>query len=204
MTLAFEPDELEAIADAARRVMQVGDATLAADARSAIRKLAFDLPLGAPDGDADALLVPSTRRADPHILATLGDALFRRKSVTFHYQGMGGDKESDRTTEPYGLFFISGHWYLVAPDTGEHALRNFRVSRMTTVRPNTHKPGTTDYDIPATFSLREHRPEDAPRGMDFLYSLNRLNVATSRARCLVVITASGLLFEPECRTPRQM
>ena len=53
-------------------------------------------------------------------------------------------------------------------------------------------------------ALREHRPEDAPRGMDFLYSLNRLNVATSRARCLVVITASGLLFEPECRTPRQM
>ena len=54
------------------------------------------------------------------------------------------------------------------------------------------------------FSMATSRPEDAPRGMDFLYSLNRLNVATSRARCLVVITASGFLFEPECRTPRQM
>ena len=31
---------------------------------------------------------------------------------------------------------------------------------------------------------RSSSPEDAPRGMEFLYSLNRLNVATSRARCL--------------------
>jgi uncharacterized protein len=54
------------------------------------------------------------------------------------------------------------------------------------------------------FSMATSRHEDAPRGMDFLYSLNRLNVATSRARCLVVIAASGFLFEPECRTPRQM
>ncbi|MEP7247417.1 MAG: C-terminal helicase domain-containing protein, partial [Gammaproteobacteria bacterium] len=54
------------------------------------------------------------------------------------------------------------------------------------------------------FSMATSRPEDAPRGMDFLYSLNRLNVATSRARCLAVIIASGFLFEPECRTPRQM
>lgn len=54
------------------------------------------------------------------------------------------------------------------------------------------------------FSMATSRAEDAPRGMDFLYSLNRLNVATSRARCLAVIIASEFLFEPECRTPRQM
>ena len=40
--------------------------------------------------------------------------------------------------------------------------------------------------------------------MEFLYSLNRLNVATSRARCVAIIVASERLFEPECRTPRQM
>jgi uncharacterized protein len=48
------------------------------------------------------------------------------------------------------------------------------------------------------------RPEDAPRGMEFLYSPNRLNVATSRARCLAVLVASPRLFEPECHSPRQM
>jgi predicted RecB family nuclease len=54
------------------------------------------------------------------------------------------------------------------------------------------------------YSMATSRPEDAPRGMEFLYSLNRLNVATSRARCAAILVASRRLFEPECRTPRQM
>jgi predicted RecB family nuclease len=54
------------------------------------------------------------------------------------------------------------------------------------------------------YSLTTSSPEDAPRGMEFLYSLNRLNVATSRAMSNVIVVASPRLFEPECRTPRQM
>lgn len=54
------------------------------------------------------------------------------------------------------------------------------------------------------YSMATSRPEDAPRGMEFLYSLNRLNVATSRARCAAIVVASPRLLEPECRTPRQM
>ncbi|HUF46351.1 MAG TPA: TM0106 family RecB-like putative nuclease [Vicinamibacterales bacterium] len=54
------------------------------------------------------------------------------------------------------------------------------------------------------YSMATSRPEDAPRGLEFLYSLNRLNVATSRARCRCILVASPRLFEPECRTPRQM
>ncbi|MBL0171942.1 MAG: TM0106 family RecB-like putative nuclease [Gemmatimonadaceae bacterium] len=54
------------------------------------------------------------------------------------------------------------------------------------------------------YSMATSRPEDAPRGMEFLYSLNRLNVATSRAKCLAVLVASRRLFEPDCNTPRQM
>ncbi len=54
------------------------------------------------------------------------------------------------------------------------------------------------------YSLTTSSPEDAPRGMEFLYSLNRLNVATSRARAAVVVVGSPRLLEPECRTPRQM
>ena len=45
---------------------------------------------------------------------------------------------------------------------------------------------------------------DAPRGMEFLYSLNRLNVATSRAKCLSIMVSSPRIFEAECRTPRQI
>jgi hypothetical protein len=41
--------------------------------------------------------------------------------------------------------------------------------------------------------------EDAPRGMEFLYFLNRLNVATSRSRCATFIVASPQLLEPQCK-----
>ena len=54
------------------------------------------------------------------------------------------------------------------------------------------------------YSLTTSSPEDAPRGMEFLYSLNRLNVATSRAMSNVIVVGSPRLFEPECRSPRQI
>ncbi len=54
------------------------------------------------------------------------------------------------------------------------------------------------------YSMATSTPEDAPHGMEFLYSLNRLNVATSRARCVCVLVGCPELFTPECRTPRQM
>ena len=54
------------------------------------------------------------------------------------------------------------------------------------------------------YSLTTSSPEDAPRGMEFLYSLNRLNVATSRAMSNVILVGNPRLFEPECRNPRQM
>src|SRR5664280_1418783 len=54
------------------------------------------------------------------------------------------------------------------------------------------------------YSMATSRPEDAPRGMEFLYDLNRLNVATSRARCACIVVASPRLLEPECKTPKQM
>ena len=54
------------------------------------------------------------------------------------------------------------------------------------------------------YSMATSRPEDAPRGLGFLYSLNRFNVATSRARCMCILVANPRLFEPDCQTPAQM
>ena len=54
------------------------------------------------------------------------------------------------------------------------------------------------------YSMTTSTPEDAPRGMEFLYDPNRFNVATSRARCACIVVGSPRLFSPECRTPRQM
>ncbi len=54
------------------------------------------------------------------------------------------------------------------------------------------------------YSLTTSSPELAPRGMDFLYSRHRLNVATSRARCVAVVVASPDLLRVRARTPEQM
>jgi uncharacterized protein len=54
------------------------------------------------------------------------------------------------------------------------------------------------------YSMTTSSPELAPRGMDFLYSRNRLNVATSRARCIAVTVVSPALLRVRARTPAQM
>lgn len=54
------------------------------------------------------------------------------------------------------------------------------------------------------YSMTSSSKEDAPRGMEFLYSSNRLNVATSRAKALCVLVGAPMIFEAECRTPAQI
>ena len=69
--------------------------------------------------------------------------------------------------------------------------------------------GTVDkfqgQEAPVTiYSMASSTPEDAPRGMDFLYSRNRLNVAVSRAQGRAIVVASPALFRVRCKTPAQM
>lgn len=69
--------------------------------------------------------------------------------------------------------------------------------------------GTVDkfqgQEAPITiYSMATSTYADAPRGMNFLYNLNRLNVATSRARCVSILVSCPQIFEPECKTPMQI
>jgi uncharacterized protein len=45
---------------------------------------------------------------------------------------------------------------------------------------------------------------EAPRGIEFLFSTNRVNVALSRAQALAIVVASPELLRARCRTPEQM
>ena len=54
------------------------------------------------------------------------------------------------------------------------------------------------------YSVTTSSHADAPRGRELLYSANRLNVATSRVRCICIVIANPAVFQPECRTSRQM
>jgi len=86
---------------------------------------------------------------------------------------------------------------------------NAHVASILERLPDGARVGTVDrfqgQEAPAViYSMGSSSPEDAPRGMEFLYSLSRFNVATSRARCICILVANPKLFEPECKTPQQM
>ena len=153
-TLAFEPDELAAVGAAAARVRALGDPLLAADAESAMRKLAFDLPLGALAAPERERVVARAEAAST--LEALTDALLGRKVVTFEYRTMERDEVETRAVEPYGLAFVSCAWYLVGRDRAREAIRRFRVSRIARPKVNPKSRNTPDFDVPGDFSLSEH------------------------------------------------
>jgi len=96
------------------------------------------------------------------------------------------------------------------PKLGQRlACSAWRVSALAPSLPAGARVGTVDkfQGQEATvviYSMSTSTAEDAPRGMEFLYSSNRLNVATSRAQCVTVLVANPRLFDVQCKTPRQM
>ena len=86
---------------------------------------------------------------------------------------------------------------------------NAQVGALAAALPEGSRVGTVDkfqgQEAPVViYSMASSSAAEAPRGMEFLFNPNRLNVATSRARCLAIVVASPDLFAPECRSPRQM
>jgi predicted DNA-binding transcriptional regulator YafY len=155
--LAFTSDELAAIADGARQVLHLGDDDLTGDVRSALRKLAVDLPMDGVEQAASAVnVVPAIARHDHAVLDELAGAMERRKLVSFDYASVATGTTAARTVEPLGLFFLSHHWYLAAREPGEDLVKNFRVSRMSNASANRRKPGSPDFERPAGFDLRQH------------------------------------------------
>jgi uncharacterized protein len=53
-------------------------------------------------------------------------------------------------------------------------------------------------------SLAASDGASAPRGLDFLYSPNRLNVGVSRGRCAAIVVASPELSAAACRSVEQL
>ena len=54
------------------------------------------------------------------------------------------------------------------------------------------------------FSMASSTGEDVPRGLEFLFSRNRFNVAISRAKALAIVVSSPALLDVRCRTVDQM
>jgi uncharacterized protein len=86
---------------------------------------------------------------------------------------------------------------------------NAHVARLAAALPSGARVGTVDkfqgQQAPvAVYSMAASSAEDVPRGLEFLFSPNRLNVALSRAQGLAVLVCSPALLRPPCRTVEQV
>ncbi len=89
-------------------------------------------------------------------LAALQRALAACKEVRFTYHGRVSGETARRRVDPYGLFFRHGRWSLVGHSHERAALRVFSVHRMQGLEVNEAKPRSPDFEVPASFDLRDH------------------------------------------------
>jgi uncharacterized protein len=86
---------------------------------------------------------------------------------------------------------------------------NAQVAMLAEALPEGARIGTVDrfqgQEAPVVlYSLAASSADDIPRGVDFLLSTNRLNVAVSRARALAVLVGSPALLRAPCNTTTQL
>ncbi|RBO97253.1 TM0106 family RecB-like putative nuclease [Pseudochrobactrum asaccharolyticum] len=86
---------------------------------------------------------------------------------------------------------------------------NAQVNALQDALPAAIRVGTVDkfqgQEAPVCLvSMTASSVEETPRGMDFLFSLNRINVAVSRAKGLALVFGAPRLREAKCNTVEQM
>jgi len=116
------------------------------------------------------------------------------------FAGLVGRQWVDRTGEVHDVDLED--ILVVAP-------YNAQVSLLSQVLPDGAVVGTVDrfqgrQAAIVIVSMAASSPEGAQRGLEFLYSRHRLNVAVSRAQALSIMVASPALLSAQCRTVEQM
>lgn len=86
---------------------------------------------------------------------------------------------------------------------------NLQVNALRAILPETIRVGTVDkfqgQEAPVCIiSMTASSAEESSRGMEFLFSLNRINVAVSRAKGLALVFGAPRLREAKCETVEQM
>lgn len=167
----LEPAEARAALDGLAELADVPSSPLRSAARSAFRKLAFDLdpnqggPASADDASAGTSTpggAPVVYAEDPETTAVratlraMSDAVRRRKAVRFRYRGIERDTEGARHVHPYGLLFQHGRWYVVGRDVDQDAERMFRAGRMSDVKEDAPKKPSADFEVPESFDLQAY------------------------------------------------
>ncbi|NJO81429.1 MAG: YafY family transcriptional regulator [Blastochloris sp.] len=76
---------------------------------------------------------PSGRGTGVEHLPIIRRAIVKQQTLRFHYHtrsGEAGSHSLNRDADPYGLAFVSGHWYMGAHCHLRSDLRNFRLDRI--------------------------------------------------------------------------
>jgi predicted RecB family nuclease len=118
------------------------------------------------------------------------------EAIAAEIERLVGHTFTDAGKEPRPIGY--GDIMVVAPYNAQVRLLRERLPRGVEV-------GTVDKfqgreAVAVFYSMASSSGEDVPRGLDFLMSRNRLNVAVSRAQCLAYVVCSPRLLEVDCRT----
>lgn len=164
-----------------------------------------------PDNARQKLVLPSSITDD-----ALAEAGLRFVPVSHEGCSQRSEEEARRLAETYQLL-LGQQWIdrdgNMRPIAEEDILvvspYNMQVNLLQSRLPSGARVGTVDRfqgqeAAVVLISLATSSGEELPRDIEFLYSLNRLNVAISRARCLAAIFASPRLLEVPCQTLEQM
>ncbi|MET0412066.1 MAG: TM0106 family RecB-like putative nuclease, partial [Polyangiaceae bacterium] len=163
--------------------------------------------------------VPGLERQAVEGWPPLGGAGLRYVRVEHHGNTNQSEEEAARIAELLRSLAAAGATFVdaqgerrplhVAGDVLVVAAYNAQVALLKRVLPDNTLVGTVDKfqgrQAPIViYSLAASTAEDAPKGLEFLYSMNRLNVAVSRAQALAIVVGSPELARARCKTPRQM
>ncbi len=127
--------------------------------KSALRKLAVDIPTDDPTPATLPLLVARRRRNEVGThsrVELLARAVSESLVVRFSYLGGRDTEPNARTVTPFGLGLALGAWYLVGACHDRNAVRVFRLSRMAGSVSIDHLAAPRRKD--ADFDLRSHLP----------------------------------------------
>ncbi|MDA1194113.1 MAG: WYL domain-containing protein [Planctomycetota bacterium] len=155
----LEPEDAMLLA-VLQRTLGVVDDNLGRNLKSALAKLTIDSqlpePLRASVGEQHLLTLgrPDNDPGRRHV-AMLGEAVGRRRRVSFRYHTVDANRTETRTVRPYGLGLSQGNWYLVGFDETRKpkgAVRQFRLDRVVNKVSVIDKKDDA-YDVPDEFDI---------------------------------------------------
>jgi uncharacterized protein len=165
----------------------------------------------APETERQALVVTPTLAV--HGIPTTGVRFF---PIAHAECSQRSEPEAARVAEIYsallGQNWIDSEGKCQKISTGDILVvspYNIQVAAIAARLPDGARVGTVDKfqgqeAAVVLVSMATSSAEEMPRGIEFLFSRNRLNVAVSRARCVAIVVANPRLFEVPCSTVEQL